>query len=90
MTMAQLPRRKRRFPAVVSLLLAVLALLLAPLPSSAAESDPGWWNPTARPTPDAQVNVTGEPFKGTDSQGRVRGFVDAHDHIMANEGFGGG
>ncbi|AXE83272.1 hypothetical protein C5746_39065 [Streptomyces atratus] len=74
---------------MVSLLLAVMALVLGPMPSSAAEPDPGWWTPTARPTPDAQIDVTGEPFKGTDAQGRVRGFVDAHDHIMANEGFGG-
>ncbi|GGT53748.1 hypothetical protein GCM10010207_62230 [Streptomyces atratus] len=74
---------------MVSLLLAVMALVLGPMPSSAAEPDPGWWTPTARPSPDAQIDVTGEPFKGTDAQGRVRGFVDAHDHIMANEGFGG-
>lgn len=87
MTMAQPPRRRRKSLTVASLLLAVLALALGPMPSSAAESN--WWDPTARPTPDAQINVTGEPFKGTDAQGRVRGFVDAHDHIMSNEGFGG-
>ncbi|MFF0745515.1 discoidin domain-containing protein [Streptomyces sp. NPDC004111] len=81
------PRRKLRSVTAVSLLIAVMALVLGAIPSSAAESD--WWTPTARPTPDAQVNVTGEPFKGTDAQGRVKGFVDAHDHIMANEGFGG-
>ncbi|WP_177328327.1 discoidin domain-containing protein (plasmid) [Streptomyces atratus] len=89
MTMAQPPRRRLRSLTVVSLLLAVMSLVLGPMPSSAAEPDPGWWTPTARPTPDAQIDVTGEPFKGTDAQGRVRGFVDAHDHIMANEGFGG-
>ncbi|MFG3257482.1 discoidin domain-containing protein [Streptomyces sp. NPDC048172] len=83
----QLPRRRLRSLTVASLLLAVMALVLGPMPSSAAESD--WWEPTARPAPDAQVNVSGEPFKGTDAQGRVRGFVDAHDHIMSNEGFGG-
>ncbi|MFI6646888.1 discoidin domain-containing protein [Streptomyces sp. NPDC050529] len=89
MTMAQPPRHRFRSLTVVSLLLAVMSLVLGPMPSSAAEPDSGWWNPTARPAPDAQINVTGEPFKGTDAQGRVRGFVDAHDHIMANEGFGG-
>ncbi|MFI6962579.1 discoidin domain-containing protein [Streptomyces sp. NPDC050255] len=89
MAMAQPPRRRFRSLTVVSLLLAVLSLVLGPMPSSAAEPEPGWWNPTARPAPDAQINVTGEPFKGTDAQGRVRGFVDAHDHIMSNEGFGG-
>ncbi|MEV6596574.1 discoidin domain-containing protein [Actinoplanes sp. NPDC051346] len=73
--------------AVLSAVLTMTALLLSAAPSAAAES--GWWVPTGRPTPDAQVNVTGEPFKGTDSQGRVRGLVDAHDHIMSNEAFGG-
>ncbi|MFE5325325.1 discoidin domain-containing protein [Embleya sp. NPDC056575] len=72
---------------MASLLLAVMALVLVPTPGSAAEPD--WWNPAARPTPDSRIDVTGEPFKGTDAQGRVRGFVDAHDHIMSNEGFGG-
>ncbi|WP_233288863.1 hypothetical protein [Kitasatospora sp. MBT63] len=43
----------------------------------------------ARPVPDSQINAVGEPFKGTDAQGRVRGFVDAHVHLMSNEGFGG-
>ncbi|MFJ9341860.1 discoidin domain-containing protein [Streptomyces sp. NPDC101733] len=65
-----------------------MAMVLGPVPSSSA-ADPGWWNPTARPAPDSEINVTGEPFKGTDAQGRVRGFVDAHDHLMSNEGFGG-
>ncbi|MGW1764183.1 galactose-binding domain-containing protein [Streptomyces sp. NPDC002073] len=81
-------RRSRRRPfALLTLLLALVAMALGPVPGAAA--DPGWWTPTARPAPDSEVNVTGEPFKGTDAQGRVRGFVDAHDHIMSNEGFGG-
>lgn len=87
MTIVQPSYRKIRSLTVVSLLLAVMALALGPMPSSAAE--PNWWDPTARPSPDARIGVTGEPFKGTDAQGRVRGFVDAHDHIMSNEGFGG-
>ncbi|MCK7627041.1 discoidin domain-containing protein [Streptomyces sp. RS10V-4] len=81
-------RRRRRSLPVVLLLFAAMTLLLGPTPSSSA-AESNWWDPVARPTPDAQVNVTGEPFKGTDAQGNVRGFVDAHDHIMANEGFGG-
>ncbi|OJF16038.1 hypothetical protein BG844_01315 [Couchioplanes caeruleus subsp. caeruleus] len=72
---------------MLSAVLTVTALLLSAAPGSAAES--GWWVPTGRPAPDSQVNVTGEPFKGTDSQGRVRGLVDAHDHLMSNEAFGG-
>uniref|UniRef100_A0AAU2K0B5 Discoidin domain-containing protein n=1 Tax=Streptomyces sp. NBC_00049 TaxID=2903617 RepID=A0AAU2K0B5_9ACTN len=81
-------RHHRRRPiAVLSLLLAMVAMVLGPATTSSA--DPGWWNPVARPAPDSGINVTGEPFKGTDAQGRVRGFVDAHDHVMSNEGFGG-
>ncbi|ATL31071.1 discoidin domain-containing protein [Streptomyces formicae] len=89
MNIAHPPRRRRRSLTVVLLLFTAMTLMLGTMPSSAAQPDPDWWNPTARPTPDAQVGVTGEPFKGTDSQGNVRGFVDAHDHIMSNEGFGG-
>ncbi|MEV8532376.1 discoidin domain-containing protein [Streptomyces sp. NPDC051211] len=82
------PAHSRRRPlAVLSLLLAAMAMLLGPAPGSAA--DAAWWNPTARPEPDSQINVTGEPFKGTNAQGEVRGFVDAHNHVMSNEAFGG-
>ena len=82
------PTRNRRKPlAVLSLLLAMMAVLLAPTPGSAA--DGAWWNPVARPAPDSEIDVVGEPFKGTDAKGEVRGFVDAHNHIMSNEAFGG-
>ncbi|MFD3373023.1 MULTISPECIES: discoidin domain-containing protein [unclassified Streptomyces] len=87
MTMTQQPHHRRRPVTVLSLLLLVMAVTLGPTPSSAAGTD--WWNPVARPAPDSQIGVTGEPFKGTNSQGEVRGFVDAHNHIMANEAFGG-
>ncbi|MGW2993544.1 galactose-binding domain-containing protein, partial [Streptomyces sp. NPDC001193] len=87
--MTRVPHRRRRPLALLALLLAMAAMALGPAPGAAADGDAGWWNPTARPAPDSQINVTGEPFKGTDAQGRVRGFVDAHDHIMSNEGFGG-
>ncbi|GHA11420.1 hypothetical protein GCM10010372_09170 [Streptomyces tauricus] len=87
MIMTRQPLHRRRPLTVLSLLLVVMAMALGPTPSSAAGTD--WWDPTARPAPDSQINVTGEPFKGTDSQGEVRGFVDAHNHIMANEAFGG-
>ncbi|GAQ71993.1 discoidin domain-containing protein [Streptomyces turgidiscabies] len=81
------PRRGRGPLTVLPLLLAVLALMLGTGPSSAAGTD--WWTPTARPTPDSQINVTGEPFKGTNSRGEVQGFVDAHNHLFSNEAFGG-
>ncbi|MFC8277741.1 discoidin domain-containing protein [Streptomyces sp. NPDC057271] len=78
----------RRGPlAVLSLLLATVAMLLGPAPGSAADSS--WWDPVARPAPDSEINVTGAPFKGTDERGEVRGFVDAHNHLMSNEAFGG-
>ncbi|MFH8447852.1 discoidin domain-containing protein [Streptomyces fungicidicus] len=79
--------RGRRHVAVVSLLLLVLAAALGPTPTAAAGGN--WWDPVARPAPDSGIDVTGEPFKGTNAAGEVRGFVDAHNHIMANEAFGG-
>ncbi|MGA5553351.1 discoidin domain-containing protein [Streptomyces lavendulocolor] len=74
--------------AVLSLILTLLTLGPAPAVTGSAASA-GWWEPPARPAPDSRVDVAGEPFKGTDAQGRVRGFVDAHDHLMSNEAFGG-
>ncbi|MFJ3233871.1 discoidin domain-containing protein [Streptomyces sp. NPDC086787] len=85
--MTSRPYRRRKPVAALSLLLLVLSFALGPTPSSAAGNN--WWDPIARPTPDSQINVTGEPFTGTDADGRVRGFVDAHDHLFANEAFGG-
>ncbi|MFF0093345.1 discoidin domain-containing protein [Streptomyces canus] len=78
--------RRRKNITITSLLFLVLATLLGPTPSSAATD---WWTPTARPTPDAQINVTGAPFTGTDSAGEVNGFIDAHNHLFSNEAFGG-
>ncbi|MFI2433534.1 discoidin domain-containing protein [Streptomyces sp. NPDC018693] len=62
-------------------------MALGPAPSSAAGTD--WWTPTARPAPDSRIDVTGEPFTGTNAAGEVRGFVDAHNHLFSNEAFGG-
>jgi microsomal dipeptidase-like Zn-dependent dipeptidase len=78
---------RHRLLAVLSLLLALVAMALVPVPGAAAQSD--WWTPTARPAPDSGINVTGAPFQGTDANGQVRGFVDAHNHLMSNEAFGG-
>jgi microsomal dipeptidase-like Zn-dependent dipeptidase len=38
---------------------------------------------------DAQPGATGRPFTGTDARGAVRGWVDAHLHITANQRAGG-
>ncbi|MEV3987601.1 discoidin domain-containing protein [Streptomyces sp. NPDC049837] len=89
-----LSRRSQRSPGRLRVLavLSSLLTLLALGPASAgtpAGAGTGWWDPVARPAPDSRVDVAGEPFKGTDSEGRVRGFVDAHDHLMSNEAFGG-
>ncbi|WP_327256613.1 hypothetical protein [Streptomyces sp. NBC_01244] len=73
---------------LTGLVLALITLLLGPSTAGAA-AGPQWWEPVARPAPDSQVNVTGEPFTGTDAQGRVRGYVDGHVHLMSDEGFGG-
>ncbi|MEU4356766.1 hypothetical protein [Streptomyces virginiae] len=73
---------------LMGLVLALVTLALG-LAAAGAPTGPPWWEPVARPAPDSQVNVTGEPFTGTDAQGRVRGYVDAHVHLMSDEGFGG-
>ncbi|HEY9368636.1 discoidin domain-containing protein [Streptomyces sp.] len=83
------PRRPRGRSALLSLFLALAAVLFGAAPVPAADAGGSWWEPTARPAPDSQTNATGAPFKGTDAQGKVRGFVDAHNHLMSNEGFGG-
>src|SRR5262245_48272163 len=38
---------------------------------------------------EAQVGATGRPFKGTNRDGTVRGFADAHLHITADLRAGG-
>ncbi|MFB7056036.1 discoidin domain-containing protein [Streptomyces vinaceus] len=72
----------------MAVIIAVLAILSGPAAASPVGSG-DWWNPVARPVPDSGVNATGAPFTGTDDHGKVRGFVDSHVHLMANEGFGG-
>jgi microsomal dipeptidase-like Zn-dependent dipeptidase len=41
------------------------------------------------PWPEADTNVAGEPTRGATSFGEVRGFADAHMHMMAFEFLGG-
>ncbi|MEO3764832.1 discoidin domain-containing protein [Streptomyces sp. B5E4] len=79
--------RKAGLITLVTVLFAALTALGTGPGTAAAAND--WWDPVARPAPDSGVNVTGEPFRGTDARGNVRGFVDAHNHVMSNEGFGG-
>ncbi|WP_161928524.1 sphingolipid ceramide N-deacylase [Gordonia crocea] len=42
-----------------------------------------------RPFPEAQVNVAGAPFKGTGTDGNLRGFVDSHAHLTSWQFLGG-
>ena len=39
--------------------------------------------------PEVEVNVTGEPLKGSSPTARVRGFLDDHNHLGAFEFLGG-
>lgn len=39
--------------------------------------------------PEAELNATGTPFKGTTSDGKVVGWVDTHIHIGGSEALGG-
>ncbi|MFF5204519.1 Coagulation factor 5/8 type domain-containing protein [Streptosporangium sp. NPDC000396] len=43
----------------------------------------------APPRPESEVNALGEPLRGMAADGTVRGFVDAHSHLMSYEAFGG-
>ncbi|WP_432020944.1 discoidin domain-containing protein [Streptomyces sp. 1222.5] len=73
---------------LLPLLLSLLALGTSAGATNALAGQT-WWDPAARPVPDSQINAVGAPFTGADSGGQVRGFVDAHVHLMSYEGFGG-
>lgn len=66
----------------------VTALVL--LSTGGATADPAPWYEQIDPqSPDSEINVSGAPFRGTTADGEVQGFVDAHTHLMSDEGFGG-
>ena len=79
-------RTRRRSAPFVLLVLAVVLGLTAP--GASAGSKP-WYEQTAPQPKDSEVNVTGAPLTGTTPQGEVRGLIDAHTHLMSDEGFGG-
>ncbi|MEU6037568.1 Coagulation factor 5/8 type domain-containing protein [Actinomadura sp. NPDC047616] len=62
--------------AVLTSALVAAGLASAAVPSAAASSRDG-------------VNAVGTPFRGTASDGQVRGYADLHTHLMSFEGFGG-
>ena len=77
---------------ISGLALTITAVVVAAGAAAPAAADPSTGPitaPVTTPTPEAEINVTGAPFTGAGSDGRVRGFVDAHSHLFANEGFGG-
>src|SRR5690606_12934541 len=75
---------------LTGVLVGLLAVLLAaPVTTSGASpGTPDWWEPVDRPSPDSEINVVGEPFRGT-TDGEIRGFLEGHNHVFPNEGFGG-
>lgn len=90
MPSARVPRRPRRRPRIRRALVAAvttMAAIAAVTTSADAAGDP--WVPVNPQAPDSQVNAAGVPLSGTAPDGTVRGTVDAHTHLMSNEGFGG-
>lgn len=73
----------RRTAATVLTVLAAMAVA----PSAAADGT--WWEATDPQTPDSQINITGEPNSGTNADGEVEGFIDAHTHMFMDLGMGG-
>lgn len=80
--------RGRRWPGLISLVVALALAAALPL-SSAGAGGTNWWEATTPLTPDSQVNAVGEPFRGVTASGEVRGYIDAHTHMFSNLGFGG-
>ncbi|RYG78623.1 hypothetical protein EU513_03205 [Yimella sp. RIT 621] len=77
-----------------TVLAAVTAAVVAlSLPAAGAETSvtavAQWYEATNPQTPDSEVNATGAPFRGTQADGTVRGYIDSHTHLMSNVGFGG-
>lgn len=81
--------RRRRVRRLLPLLAAVLVALVALSTPGATADSTLWYEQTDPQTPDSEINVEGEPFTGTTDDGEVRGFIDAHTHLMSDEGFGG-
>lgn len=87
------PPRPLLRPVLAALALGVLgAALLAPSESataSASASAPAPASRAASAVPEPDTGASGKPFTGTTANGQVRGYVDAHSHLMSYEGFGG-
>ena len=68
---------------------AVFALSLTLGLAQPASAESGWWVPSNTQSPDAELNATGQPHMGTDTNGEVTGFIDAHTHMFMDLGMGG-
>ncbi|MCU1537195.1 MAG: hypothetical protein JWP82_1546 [Humibacillus sp.] len=79
--------RAKRLLRLAALLLAVATVGAGGLSPAAAGTDP--FVPVKPQTPDSQVDIAGSPFAGTQKDGTVRGYIDAHTHLMSDVGFGG-
>lgn len=66
---------------------ALTTVVLATGTGASAES--GWWVPDTTPTPESEVNATGEPHRGENRDGTVTGYIDAHTHMFMDLGMGG-
>lgn len=86
-----MPLRTRARRAITLAATAGLATFAVTLPPADATLTgvAHWYEPTSPQANDSQVNATGAPFTGTQPGGSVRGYVDAHTHLMSNVGFGG-
>lgn len=76
---------RRRLALVAASIAAATAFASAP---NALAAD-NWWEATTTPTPESQVNVTGAPHRGTNADGHVTGYIDAHTHMFMDLGMGG-
>jgi len=76
-------RRRIKAAAIAALTAVVLAT------GSGASAETGWWVPTSTPSPESEVNATGEPDRGTNADGTVTGYIDAHTHMFMDLGMGG-
>ncbi|WP_018655508.1 membrane dipeptidase [Actinomadura flavalba] len=67
-------------------LVLLLGVLLAGVMSAGLVGVPA---AGAGAVPEPSTGVTGVPFAGTTPSGEVRGYLDAHSHLMSYEAFGG-
>lgn len=83
------PARRRHRRRSIPFVLLVVALLLGMTATGASGGSTPWYEQSDPQPKDSELNISGAPLTGTTPQGEVRGLIDAHTHLMSNEGFGG-